>query len=130
MGKKYILDTNAVIDYVGDKLPAVAALRMDEIANDELIISVIAKIEVLGFNGDPVEMQNLTDFLSLSNIIYVDDVVANKTIELRKSYRKLKLGDAIIAATALENQYTLISRNTKDFESVAGLVCVNPYDLT
>jgi predicted nucleic acid-binding protein len=129
MGKKYILDTNAVIDYVGDKLPAVAALRMDEIANDELIISVIAKIEVLGFNGDPLEMQKLTDFLSLSNIIYVDDVVANKTIELRKAYRKLKLGDAIIAATALVNKLILISRNTKDFENIAELVCVNPYEL-
>jgi predicted nucleic acid-binding protein len=130
MGKKYILDTNAVIDYVGDKLPTVAALKMDEIANDELIISIITKIEVLGFNGDPLEMQKLTDFLSLSNTIYVDDLVANKAIELRKAYRKLKLGDAIIAATALANQFILISRNTKDFENITGLVCANPYDFT
>ncbi len=130
MGKKYILDTNAVIDYVGDKLPAVAALKMDEIANDELIISIIAKIEVLGFNVDPLEMQKLADFLSLSNIIYVDDLVANKTIELRKAYRKLKLGDAIIAATALVSKFILISRNTKDFENIVGVVCVNPYDFT
>lgn len=130
MGKKYILDTNAVIDYVGDKLPTVAALKMDEITNDELIISIIAKIEVLGFNGDPSEMQKLADFLSLSNTIYVDDTVANKAIELRKAYRKLKLGDAIIAATALVNHNILISRNTIDFENIAGLVCVNPYDFT
>jgi predicted nucleic acid-binding protein len=129
MGEKYILDTNAVIDYVGDKLPLVAALKMDEITNDELIVSIVAKIEVLGFNGDPLEMQKLTDFLSLSNIIYVDDVVADKTIELRKAYRKLKLGDAIIAATSIVNKLILISRNTKDFENIAGLVCVNPYEL-
>jgi predicted nucleic acid-binding protein len=130
MGEKYILDTNAVIDYVGDKLPLAAALKMDEITNEGLIISIVAKIEVLGFNGDPLEMQKLTDFLSLSNIIYVDDVVADKTIELRKAYRKLKLGDVIIAATTLVNKLILISRNTKDFENIAGLVCVNPCDFT
>ncbi|PWK28358.1 hypothetical protein LV89_01142 [Arcicella aurantiaca] len=74
-------------------------------------------------------MQKLKDFLSLSKIYYVDDVVADKTIYLRKKYRKLKLGDAIIAATAMANDLTLISRNTKDFENISGLTCINPYEL-
>lgn len=129
MGQRYILDTNAVIDYVGDKLPQNSALLMDKLVNDELNISIIVKIETLGFNGEDSEMQKLKDFLSIAKIFYVEDLIANTTINLRKIYRKLNLGDAIIAATALANNLTLISRNTKDFEDISGLTCINPYEL-
>ena len=127
MGQRYILDTNTVIDYVGDKLPQDSALAMDKVVDDELNISIIVKIETLGFNGEDAEMQKLKDFLSLAKTYYVDDLTAEKTIDLRKTYRKLKPGDAIIAATALANNLTLISRNTKDFEDISGLTCVNPF---
>ena len=129
MGQKYILDTNTVIDYVGDKLPQISALAMDKLVNEELNISIIVKIETLGFNGEDSEMQKLKDFLSLAKIFYVEDSIAEETINLRKLYRKIKLPDAIIAATALTNNLTLISRNTKDFEDISGLTCINPYDL-
>ena len=129
MGQRYILDTNTVIDYYGDKLPQDSALAMDKLVNDEMNISIIVRIEALGFNGKESEMQELKDFLSLAKIYYVDDLIADKTIDLRKSYRKLKLGDAIIAATALANNLILISRNTKDFEDISGLTCINPYEL-
>jgi predicted nucleic acid-binding protein len=129
MGKRYILDANAVIDYVGDRLPQSSALAMDNILNEELNTSIVVKIEVLGFNGEPDEMQKLKEFISLANIFYMDDVIADKAIDLRKAYRKLKLGDALIAATALVNDLILISRNTKDFERILGLDCVNPHEL-
>ncbi len=129
MGQRYILDTNTVIDYVGDKLPQDSGLAMDKLVNDELNISIIVRIETLGFNGDESEMQKLEVFLSFGKIYYVNDLVADKTVYLRKTYRKLKLGDAIIAATALTNNLTLISRNTKDFEDISGLICINPYEL-
>ncbi|QDK79699.1 type II toxin-antitoxin system VapC family toxin [Spirosoma sp. KCTC 42546] len=129
MGKHYILDANTVIDYVGDRLPESAALAMDNFINDDLITSIVVKIEVLGFDGDPGEMKKLNDFLALATIFYVDDAIADKTIDLRKTYKKLKLGDALIAATALVHGFTLLTRNTKDFQSIAGLACVNPHDL-
>ena len=129
MGQRYILDTNTVVDYFGDKLPQDSALAMDKMVDDELNISIIVKIETLGFNGEDAEMQKLKDFLSLAKTYYVDDLTAEKTIDLRKTYRKLKPGDAIIAATALANNLTLISRNTKDFENISGLTCVNLFEL-
>lgn len=129
MGQRYILDTNTVVDYFGDKLPQDSALAMDKVVDDELNISIIVKIETLGFNGEDAEMQKLKDFLSLAKTYYVDDLTAEKTIDLRKTYRKLKPGDAIIAATALANNLTLISRNTKDFENISGLTCVNLFEL-
>ncbi|MGF7217390.1 hypothetical protein GGR92_003564 [Spirosoma lacussanchae] len=80
---------------------------------------------MLGFSGDPDEMQKLSDFLSLATIFYVDDIIANTTIELRKTYKKLTL----IAATALVYGFILISRNTRDFQTIVGLTCINPHDL-
>ncbi|MBC3785588.1 hypothetical protein FHK02_2055 [Spirosoma sp. LMG 31448] len=102
---------------------------MDNLLNDELTTSIVVKIEVLGFDGDPEEMQKLNDFLGLATTFYVDDAIADKTIALRKTYKKLKLGDALIAATALVHGFTVLTRNTKDFRSITGLVCVNPHEL-
>lgn len=102
---------------------------MDNLINDNLTTSIVVKIEVLGFDGDPNEMKRLNDFLALSTILYVDDAVANKTIDLRKTHKKLKLGDALIAATALVHGFTILTRNTKDFHLITGLDCVNPHGL-
>jgi predicted nucleic acid-binding protein len=55
--------------------------------------------------------------------------VTAKTIHLRRTYKKLKLGDAIIAATALVHGFTLVTRNTKDFKNIEGLEVLDPYAL-
>jgi predicted nucleic acid-binding protein len=90
---------------------------------------VIVKIEVLGYNDLPEKLIILEEFLSLSNVYQLTDAVTEKTIQLRRSYRGLKLGDALIAATALVNNFVLITRNTKDFHQIIGLKVINPYDL-
>jgi predicted nucleic acid-binding protein len=36
---------------------------------------------------------------------------------------------AIIAATALANHLTLITRNAKDFDSIVGLTLASPFEL-
>jgi len=38
----------------------------------------------------------------------------------------MSLGDALIAATALEHRLILATRNVKDFEWITGLKIVNP----
>jgi toxin FitB len=88
-------------------------------------ISIINKIELLGFSMVTPEIIEFTDS---TNIINSTEDVANQTINLRKK-RKIKLPDAIIAATALVHNLTLISRNTKDFDEIDGLQFINPYYL-
>jgi predicted nucleic acid-binding protein len=41
--------------------------------------------------------------------------------------RPISKEDAQIAAIALANQLTLVTRNTKDFEGLAGLQVTNPW---
>ena len=47
---QYLIDTNAIIDYLGNKLPANGMEFMNPILDNVPIVSVISKIEVLGFN--------------------------------------------------------------------------------
>ncbi|MPR34748.1 type II toxin-antitoxin system VapC family toxin [Salmonirosea aquatica] len=129
MGQRHPIDSNAVIDYIEDKLPVKSALALDRILDSNLNTSIVVRIEVLGFNGLVPQMQKLKEFLDLATTYYIDDDIAVKTIELRKTYQKLKLGDAIIAATALVHDLTIITRNTKDFKNIEGIDCMNPHKM-
>ena len=64
-------------------------------------------------------------FISRSSVIGVDNNIVQDTIRIRKTY-KLKLPDAIIAATAFVNGITLIADNDKDFKQVPELKYINP----
>jgi predicted nucleic acid-binding protein len=59
-------------------------------------------------------------------LIDTNVVIDYQTIAIRKS-NKTKLPDAIIAATALVNELTLITRNTADFKNITGLNLLDPY---
>jgi len=121
MGTRYLLDTNAVLDFMGKKLPEQSNLFLSEIIDNEINISAINKIELLGFSF--VE-QVLIDFVSFANIYPINDEIIDKTIELRKNY-KIKLPDAIIAATAILKGFTLITHNLKDFQRITELLLID-----
>lgn len=125
MGKSYLIDTNTLLEYVGGLLPVKAQSFVEAVLNDKFNVSIINRIEVLGHAS---ATQELTDFMDLANTYQLDQYVEKRTIDLRKQ-KKIKLPDAIITATALVHGLTIISRNTKDFQQIAGLDCVNPHDL-
>ena len=128
MGQEYLIDTNVLIDFYGGKLPNNAIALINECLSTSFNISVIVKIETLGFSGPSADMQGLKALLSFARILYINDDVADLTIQIRKDIKKIHLGDAIIAATALSNNYTLLSRNTKDFKAIEGLTTIDPYN--
>ena len=66
-------------------------------------------------------------FLNLANRYELTQEIVKQTITLRKIV-KIKLPDAIIAATAMVHNLVLISRNTKDFENIKGLELLNPHE--
>ena len=123
MGQEYLLDTNVILDFIGGKLPAKSENFLSKIIDDRINISAINKMELLGFSN--VE-QVLIDLVSFAVIYHIDDEIIDKTIELRKKY-KIKLPDAIIAATAITNEFTLISHNFKDFQKITELNFINSY---
>ncbi len=58
----------------------------------------------------------------------INEIVVEKTIAIRQA-KKIALGDAIIAATALVYNLILISRNLSDFKDIDGLQVIDPYNL-
>jgi len=127
MGQKYLMDSNAVIDFFIGSLPLNGKQLISSI---EPAISVITQIELFCSNNiNPQELLQLQKFVSIA-IIYntIDEAIVTQTINIRKAH-KIKTPDAIIAATALVYNLTLITRNTTDFKNIDRLITVNPHEL-
>jgi predicted nucleic acid-binding protein len=129
MGKRYLLDSNTVIDYIAGLYPNKAVQWLDQLIDEEINVSIITKIEVLSFDPDKDDNYTvLVDFFDASNILELTNDIVNKTIQIRQK-QKIKLPDAVIASTALVNGLVLVSRNTKDFKNILDLEVLNPYDI-
>ena len=125
---QYLIDTNAVIDYLGNKLPASGMNFMNDVIDAVPHISVITKIEVLGFNTPEQHYTILSDFINDATVFDLSNNVVEVSIDIRKKY-KTKLPDAIIAATALVYNLVVISRNISDFKNIDGLKVIDPHSL-
>ena len=91
-------------------------------------LSVITEIELLCWKIPTKEDDDaLHDFLDKALVFELDREIKLKTAVIRKSI-KIKLPDAIIAATALERNHTLLTRNIEDFSRVKGVKLINPWD--
>ena len=67
MGANYLIDTNAVIEFLGDLLPAKGSQWMERIVqNGEHALSAINKIELLGYKGDENELLVVKTFVDKS----------------------------------------------------------------
>ncbi len=117
----YLIDTNVAIYYFGLALSTESEKFMDKILGERYSISVINRIELLGFERlNENESDALNAFISNSSIFDLEEDIILKTIQIRKKYN-IKLPDAIIAATCLVNNCSLITNNIKDFDKISRL---------
>ena len=121
-GKTFILDTNIIIYLSQEKM------KMTDFASkgDRLCISIISYMESLGHpfknKEEEIIVKSLCDTCEIFNLT---KQITDKTIEIRKQF-KIKLPDAIIAASALENNAVLVSANVKDFKMIDEISIINP----
>lgn len=127
MGQRILLDTNCVIYYLNGVLPQSAKDALNVRLAIEANISVISKIELLGYSPlRNASLQPVQDFVDNATVFPLDEIVVQKTIEIRR-IKKIKLPDAVIAATALIYGFEIISRNLSDFSGIEGLTCYDPF---
>lgn len=123
MGKRYLIDSNTLIEFTGGFLPEYSHNQLSSIIDNDFNISFINKIEVPGHR---TAEQAWISFIDQSTVIKIDDDIINKTIQIRKNH-KIKLPDALVAATAIVNDLILVTRNTGDFKNIDGLQVENPW---
>jgi len=84
-------------------------------------------MELLGWQfPSPLKQLEAESFVNASTLFYLTNSIADQTILIRRQH-KIKLPDAIIAATALVNNFQLITRNDSDFSRINGLNVINPF---
>jgi predicted nucleic acid-binding protein len=103
-GNEILLDTNAVLYLLnGDETLAVF------LTGQEICISIITEIELLSFRKiTEVERKKLVHFISLIQVLPLNDQVKNHAIEIRKT-SQLKIPDSIIAGTSMAFQIPVLS---------------------
>ena len=129
MGEKYLIDTNIISKLFEGTLPENALNLLANLTTIEQHISVINRIELLSWKelkGD--KLSDMKSFLQEIMELDLSDEVIERTIKIRRG-RSIKLPDAIIAASAIVHNLTLLSDNDKDFKSISGLKYVNPTKL-
>lgn len=127
MDKKYLIDTNIIIYFLDGKIPEKQKNKLTEIFKNSFNISTITRIEVLGWSkiaGE--EKDRIADFIKYSKTFFINNEIQDKTIEI-KQINKTATPDAIIASTALINNFILVTRNESDFKKVNGLTIFNPF---
>ncbi len=124
--KRYLLDTNILIYYFNGDMESVVKNKVSTLMCESFQISVISNMEFLGFLFNFQERQKAAQLMEYALIRTLSDEIVQRVIDIRQE-KRIKLPDAIIAATAMQYSAILVTRNTKDFKTLA-LETYNPFD--
>lgn len=128
MGMKYLWDTNTAIYYLQQQFPPPAEQFIDgTLEHSGPVISVITEIELLCWKTPAdKDLEVIHNFIDDALVFELEKDIKLKTAEIRKAC-KIKLPDAIIAATAVAYDLILLTRNVSDFKNIDGLNLINPH---
>ncbi|MGM0581930.1 MAG: type II toxin-antitoxin system VapC family toxin [Bacteroidota bacterium] len=114
-GTNLFVDTNILLYYLKGNEEVV-----ELISEKSLSISFITELEILSFPKLTTDSESqIRSLLKSCSLIELNSKIKEITIELRKKY-KMKLPDAIIAASAYYNNVPLITAD-KDFQKLEEL---------
>lgn len=107
-----LFDSNILIDFLNKREES--KVEIEHYKNRH--ISIITYIEVLCGPKTPQDEIVTNSFLKFFKIIHINTNIAIAAVNLRKNF-KLKLPDALIIATSIEENMLLITRDKKDMYS-------------
>ena len=124
---RYLIDTDWIVDVLNGQV--VAADHLADLAPDGLAVSLISYCELwegARFARDPERAVNeLLSFLASKELLTLSAGIAQLFGEFRGQLRQTGQGindfDLLIAATAIEYDLVLVTRNVRHFQRIPGL---------
>ncbi|MGH9356900.1 MAG: type II toxin-antitoxin system VapC family toxin [Terriglobia bacterium] len=119
-----IFDSDILIEFLGRNHSAAACI--ENVPRLERNISVVSYLEVLYGCRSRRELGEFRQFVAtyLTEVIPVTEVISRRAVQLKEDHvlsRRLGVGDALIAATALTRGDVLSTGNLKQFKFIPGL---------
>ena len=117
-----------VIYFLQQQFPPATEKFIDNVLKSSAIgISVITEIELLCWKtATEKDLDVIQRFIAEVSVFELDQEIKLITSSIRRK-NKIKLPDAIIAATALRHELTLLTRNSRDFAAIAKLNLIDPF---
>jgi toxin FitB len=120
-----LIDSNIIIYAAKPKYEDLRRFILDRVP----AVSAISYVEVLGYHQlTEQERQHFDAFFKASLVLPISQKVLDQAVKLRQR-RKMSLGDALVAGTALAFNLTLVTRNIDDFKGIKKLSLLNPFEM-
>ena len=123
MAELVMVDTDVLIDAAHDIADAVACLEQIE-QRATMAISVVSEMELVIGCRNKTELRALDKFLARFQIVKLSESISDVAAELLRRYRLshgLLIADALIAATALSQNISFVTKNERDYRFITGL---------
>ena len=131
----YLVDTDIVIDILGDETAAVDLFsRLSQAGVSMSIITYMEAYEGLSYSSSSASLlSKLESFLNAVPIVPISEETARRCAGIRSTLRRKgrrvrqRALDLLIAATAIEHNLTLVTRNQADYADIPGLSLYNDF---
>jgi predicted nucleic acid-binding protein len=117
----YLIDSDVLIDISRGKR---AAREYVDAFTEGWAISQVSALELIVGARDKRDLADIDSFLSAYVIVPLRDSTGKRAYELLKQYAKphgLHVFDSLVAATAIEEGLTLVTKNRRHFGVITGL---------
>jgi predicted nucleic acid-binding protein len=87
-------------------------------------ISIVTALELIVGARDKRDLAGIDSLISTYPVMHIDAAIGQRAYDLLKRYARsdgLRNFDSLIAATAIERGFALVSRNRKNFAMIDGL---------
>jgi predicted nucleic acid-binding protein len=136
---RYLLDTNVISELQKSSCNPAVKVFIENTPPEDLFLSTISIGEIwygVAKLNDGKKKLELSAWLNnqlpeyfQERVLLLDNQTAAEWGRLRsRQKRTLPVIDSLIAATALVHRLSLVTRNTQDFEDIAGISLLNPWE--
>ena len=119
--RAYLVDTDVLIDVAKGKRGSADFLNS---LQEEWSLSTITAMELLVGARDKKDVERIEELLAAFETVPLSDAIGATAYRLVKQFTTshgLRVFDALVAATAIEGNRTLVTRNRRHFQMISDL---------